>query len=86
MLKSTVTKNVIVCFYNFRWRKFLKVGAYVTFPTSIMPLFEIYQRFKGHFLNKLRVSFNLKFQTKRSTTLLKGDSGICAFLRISQKF
>ena len=30
--------------------------------------------------------FNLKFQTKRSTTLLKRDSSICAFLRISQKF
>ena len=30
--------------------------------------------------------FNLKFQAKRSTTLLKRDSGICAFLRISQKF
>ena len=30
--------------------------------------------------------FNLKFQAKRSTTLLKRDSGICTFLRISQKF
>ena len=30
--------------------------------------------------------FNLKFQAKRSTTLLKRDSGICVFLRISQKF
>ena len=58
MLKSTVTKKVIVCFYNFRWRKFLKVAAYVIFPTSIMPLFEICQRLKGHFLNELRVSFN----------------------------
>ena len=28
--------------------------------------------------------FNLKFQAKTSTTLLKRDSGICAFLRISQ--
>ena len=25
-----------------------------------MVLFEIYQRFKGHFMNKLRVSFNVK--------------------------
>ena len=25
-----------------------------------MVLFEIYQRFKGHFINKLRVSFNIK--------------------------
>ena len=30
--------------------------------------------------------FNLKFQAKRSTTLMKRDSGIRAFLRISQKF
>ena len=30
--------------------------------------------------------FNLKFQSKMSTTLLKRDSGICAFMRISQKF
>ena len=28
--------------------------------------------------------FNLKFQPKRSTTCLKRDSGICAFLRILQ--
>ena len=61
MLKSTFTKKVIVCFYNFRWWKFLKVAAYVIFPTSIMPLFEIYQRFKGHFLNELRVSFKFSY-------------------------
>ena len=30
--------------------------------------------------------FNLKFQAKGSTTFLKKDSGICAFLRILQKF
>ena len=31
--------------------------------------------------------FTLEFQAKSSTTtLLKRDSGICAFLRISQKF
>ena len=30
--------------------------------------------------------FNLKFQAKRSTTLLKRDSGISNFLGISQKF
>ena len=29
------------------------------FPTSIMVLFEIHQRFKGHFLNELLVSFPL---------------------------
>ena len=51
MLKSTVTKKVIVCFYNFRWRKFLKAAAYVIFLTSIMPLFEIYQRLKGVIAN-----------------------------------
>ena len=28
--------------------------------TSIMVLFEIHQRFKGHFFNELRVSFNPK--------------------------
>ena len=27
------------------------------FTTSIMLLFELHQRFKGHFLNELRVSF-----------------------------
>ena len=35
----------------------LKVAASVIFPTSVMILFEIHQRFKGHFLNELRVSF-----------------------------
>ena len=50
-VKKHCHKKVIVCFYNFRWRKFLKVTAYVT---SIMPLFEIY-----HFLKELRVSFNV---------------------------
>ena len=27
-------------------------------------LFEIHQRFKGHFLNELRISFNIKFSQK----------------------
>ena len=35
----------------------LKVAAFVIFSTFIMVLFEIHQRFKGHFLNKLRVAF-----------------------------
>ena len=41
------------------WRKFLKVVAFVIFPTSIMVLFEIHQGFKGHFLNELHIFFNL---------------------------
>ena len=32
--------------------------------TSIMVLFEIHQRFKGHFFNKWRVSFNNTFFEK----------------------
>ena len=34
------------------------------FPTSIMVLFKIHQRFTGHFLNELRVSFKLKDNKK----------------------
>ena len=40
----------------------LKVRAFVIFPTSIMVLFEIHQRFKGHFLNELCVSFDRSFE------------------------
>ena len=85
MLKSTVTKKVIVCFYNFRWRKFLKVAAYVIFPTSIMPLFEIYQRFKGYFFNELRVSFN---KLKKSSALVYRvkRSMICPWSVISENY
>ena len=43
-----------------RWSKHLKVVAFVILPASIMVLYETHQRFKGHFLNELRVSF--KFQ------------------------
>ena len=39
------------------WRKPLKVAAFETFPISIMVLFEIHQRFKGHFLKELCFSF-----------------------------
>ena len=40
-------------------KKTLKSSSFcVIFPTSIRVLFEIHQKFKGHFLNKLRVSFN----------------------------
>ena len=40
-------------------RKLLKVAAFVTFPTFKMDLFEIHQKFKGHFLSKLRLSFKI---------------------------
>ena len=40
----------------------MRVADFVIFPTSIMVLFEIHQRFKGHFLNKLRVSFKVNFK------------------------
>ena len=56
MLKSSVTKKVIVCFYNLGEENFLKVAAFVIFRTLVMVLFEIHQRVKGHFLNKLLVS------------------------------
>ena len=48
ILKSNVTKKVIMGFNN--------LGE-ENFPTSIMVLFEIHQKFKGHFLNELCVSF-----------------------------
>ena len=35
-----------------------------------MVLFEIYQRFKGHFLNELRVSFNLQVHNKIAEVFL----------------
>ena len=44
ILKTTITKKVIVCFYKIRWRKVLKVVAFVIFPTSITFFFEIHQR------------------------------------------
>ena len=36
--------------------KLLKVAVFLIFPTSIMVLLEIHQRFKGQFLNELHVS------------------------------
>ena len=36
--------------------KGLRVAAFIIFPTSIIVLFEIPGRFKGHFLKELRVS------------------------------
>ena len=63
LLKSTVPKKVIVCFYNLgdflNFLKLLTVTAFAKFPTSRMVLFEIHQRFKGHLLNVLRVSFKV---------------------------
>ena len=35
-----------------------------------MVLYEIYQRLKGHFLNKLRVSFNLQIYNKIAEVFL----------------
>ena len=58
-LKSTVTKNGIECFNNFGGENFLKATAFVIFRTSITVSCEIHQKFKGHFLNELRVSFKL---------------------------
>ena len=49
-IKKHCHKKVIVRFYNFGI-------TFVIFSSSIMALFEIHQRFKGHFLNELRVSF-----------------------------
>ena len=56
-LKSTVTKKRNCASFKLKWRKLLKEAAFAIFPTSIIALFEIHQRFKGHFLNELRVSF-----------------------------
>ena len=60
ILKSTVTKKVILCFNNLGEENAAKVAVFVIFPISIMVLFEIHQRSKGHFLNELRVSFKCK--------------------------
>ena len=46
----------------------------------------IFAKFTEKYQNVRDAVFNLKFQPKRSTTLLKRDTGICAFLRFSQKF
>ena len=42
ILKSTVTKKVIVCFNNLGEENFLKVAPFVIFPTSLTVLFEIH--------------------------------------------
>ena len=50
-----------MCVFIIR-RKLLKVAAVVIFPTSAMVLFEIHQRFKGHFLNEFCVSWNIRWE------------------------
>ena len=57
--KHNHKKKVILCFYNWGEEN-LKLAAFVILPTSMMLLFEIHQRFKGHFLNGLHVSFKLR--------------------------
>ena len=52
-----------VRFYNFG-KENLKVAAFEILPICIMVLFEIYQSFKGHFLNELCVFFNLQVYNK----------------------
>ena len=37
-------------------KKLLKVAAFVICSTSFTILFKIHQRFKGHFLDELRIS------------------------------
>ena len=51
ILKSTVTKKVIVCFNNLGEENFLKVAPFVIFPTSLIVLFEI------HSINESKVTF-----------------------------
>ena len=55
-IKKHCHKNVIVHLFNLIEEN-LEEQAFVIFPTSIMALFENHQRFKGHFLNKLRFSY-----------------------------
>ena len=47
-----------MCFFNLGEENFLKVAAFVIFPTSAMVLFEVHQRVKGHFLNEWHVPFS----------------------------
>ena len=59
-------------FFNLGEKKILKVAAFTIFTTSIMALLEIHQRFKGQFLNELRISFDGLKQS-----LCKTPSSIC---------
>ena len=60
-----------------RWRKLLKVAAFVIFPTSITVLFEIHQRFKGQFFNEWPVSFKNSFFIEHLRWLLLFFSYFC---------
>ena len=55
-------------------RKTLKIAAFVIFPFSIMVLFEIHQRLKGHSLNELRVSFKI-FKVTSDSWISRGWGG-----------
>ena len=62
-LKNSVTKKVIVCFYNLGEENLeRKVAAFVIFPSPRMVLFKIHLRFKSLFLYELRVSFKKVLQ------------------------
>ena len=57
ILKRIVTKKINCVFFVYVKKTSLKVAAFVIFPTSVMVLFEIHQKVKGHFLNELCVYF-----------------------------
>ena len=73
--KSTVRRKIHCVYLSFTWRKLLKVEAFVIFPASIMVLFEIHQRFKGHILNELRVSFKKVFSLNQMPLFIRRDLG-----------
>ena len=52
ILKTTVTKKVIVCFFNLSEEN-LKVAAFVIFPTSLMVLFEIHPKSQGSLFERI---------------------------------
>ena len=72
--------------------KCLNISGYLNIRSSRLEKYceKVFLTFLQNSLKNIKnirdAVFNLKFQAKRSTTLLKRDSGICAFLRISQKF
>ena len=68
---------------NVKFSKYQKQSSGGVLPEGVL---KIFVRFIKNIKNIRDAIFNLKFHTKRSQTLLKIDSGICAFLRISQKF
>ena len=73
-------------FLKLWWRKFLKVAAFVIFPTSIMVLFEIHQSFKGYILNELRFSFNRKLHFSYSVIFLRVVGNTIVNLSLNQQF